>query len=248
MKKIFPKHDSDTIIEMLDQYEEVSYKVAKLFFDDHNFQEESHRLDEGRYIGVGTHRILMRICLDCFDGSLDKLINFYARCNRKHELPHYEDLTTILITSLISVFLATVAAEAGKKAWKDLLAFIQKKSEAKSIKTKLGNTFEGPIAYLFLATALRQQFQRSMDDDGWEYHIDEDEYLLLLRNLHEHLNRVADNIFEKEITSKNTMEKFHGFRKDYLRQHNVDSDNLFDSLMNDIEMLLNKAFRDNHKR
>lgn len=91
----------DDEIKLFNLFEDDAYQILTSYFKEHGWIDEERRLKESRFIGVGTYRLLINVCLKYQKGSFKDLILFYEQCKRPIDDPHYEDLLITLFFELI---------------------------------------------------------------------------------------------------------------------------------------------------
>src|SRR5690349_20758014 len=104
--KLTPFVSGESVFALFDLLENRAYQVLYGYLDSHNWHDEGQRLKESRFIGTGTYRLLTLISLEHLYDSPEQLVVFYERCKRPKDDPHYEDLIT---TALLSVVLGIIA-------------------------------------------------------------------------------------------------------------------------------------------
>jgi hypothetical protein len=236
-------------VNKIDEHEELIYQTVESVLKKHNFEEECYRLQEGRYIGVGTHRILIRLCLEYLDGSWSKTICFYHKCRRKKDQPHYEDLTTTLLVAFAGTFLANVLTELSIVSVRKLKNYLAKKKiEREAIKL----VFSEPVHYVLLGTALRDRDRSSKNQPDWDALLNSKVYTALLKSLDQQLGQVPKPPFERGRVHDKTVERYHQYCKQYFLQHRFVSedptDELLEEIIDDLSNKLEKLLREDLKK
>jgi hypothetical protein len=98
----------DSLYDFLDNIEKLSIDIGIDFLKDNQWSDVANRLVEGTYTGVGTPRLLTRMCLEYQAGSFDTLIDFYENTKRPSDEPHFEDLIGTLVLNIIGGLLANL--------------------------------------------------------------------------------------------------------------------------------------------
>lgn len=99
------KQEDDFREELL--FTEHCFDVVEETLREHNFPQIADKVKYNRY-DSGPYRILRQVSIEFLDNDDEKLIDFYLRIN-PHE-PHYEDLITYFLVSLLATFFGTYFA------------------------------------------------------------------------------------------------------------------------------------------
>jgi hypothetical protein len=143
----------ENVLPLFDLFEDRAYGVVLKYLEDYNWHDEARRLKESRFVGVGTYRLLTNLSVEYLDGSPEELITFYERCKRPKDDPHYEDLITTVLLSVVLGVISNYCYDAVKNRVQDL-------HEPKKLARRLWERFGASLEYLFRARFLRERLWR----------------------------------------------------------------------------------------
>jgi hypothetical protein len=143
----------ENAMRVFDILEEPAYDVLRKYLEEHGWDDEARRLRESRFVGVGAYRLLTNLSVEHLDGSPESLIAFYERCKRPKDDPHYEDLITTILLSVVLNILSNYFYDAIKMRTPDL-------HEPGRLARRLWESFGGALEYLFRARWLRGKLWR----------------------------------------------------------------------------------------
>ena len=87
---------------IFDAIEPSALAVAEIYLEEQGLTDFLKRLREGRFIGVGSQRLLLHTWHRLLDGDVQRLVEFYQGSQRPSDDPHYEDLFTTILLGIIS--------------------------------------------------------------------------------------------------------------------------------------------------
>ncbi len=150
-------------LRIFDAFEDNACAIAHTLLEELDLDDFQKRLKEGRFIGVGTQRLLLHVCFRQLEGDVAKLVDFYGEARRPTDDPHYEDIATAMLIGAIS----GVAANA---AWHIL------KKHAPAVRRETGHTLylcgeQALATFRFLTDAAelrRKLWRREIDREQHE--------------------------------------------------------------------------------
>lgn len=86
---------------LFDKLENTAYAVSEEYFKKTNLVDFEKRLQEGRFIGVGTQRLMIHTLYRLLGGDVESLVMFYRNAHRAEDDPHYEDIVTAVIINIV---------------------------------------------------------------------------------------------------------------------------------------------------
>lgn len=100
-----PRTPSDVLpveLLVLDALEGHAHQIAASLLAETGPPDFYKRLRDGRFLGVGTQRLLLHLGGRVFKWRVDDLVDFYQTCTRPDDDPHYEDIATTLLLAVIT--------------------------------------------------------------------------------------------------------------------------------------------------
>jgi hypothetical protein len=201
--------ETDSYFEVFDVLEEDSYNILMDYLSNNGWDDEAKRLKESQFIGVGIYRLLNHINIEYLDDSPENLIDFYGRCKRPKDEPHYEDLITTILLNIVTGIIACLLYDIIKELTRDA-----SEEARKYIKSKYGKSIE----YLFRGRWARELY--------WKKAISKEEYdklLDFLKSKHQHQTQSKEPIY---IYDKSELE----FKR-MAKRHHLELANLQDDLI-----------------
>lgn len=161
---------NDAVIELFNHFEEPAYLILLNYLKEYEWVDLVKRLKESRFVGVGTYRMLTNISINYLDDSVENLINFYERCKRPKDDPHYEDLIVTILIGVVTGILANICYDFIKNQFS-----YNNPKKHKQLADELWKEYAGGINYLFRAKWAREML--------WNKQISKEEHTFLLQNL-----------------------------------------------------------------
>jgi len=217
--ELIPFIKENETMNLFNLLEDQSYAILSEYLKTNNWHNEAKRLEESRYTGVGTYRLLLAMFLEYQKGSFENLILFYDRCKRPKDEPHYEDLIT---ATLIAIIIGIIT-----NALYDIIKGLRSNKEfSKQIWNKISNI----VNYLFRARWARDMF--------WKKEIQKDNYIVINKIL---IKIYITNDKLEDVENKTFLEIEDYFQKT-AKNHNL---NLSDMETSFLIPLIELAQRDN---
>lgn len=96
-------------LRIFDVFEDDACAIAHTLLTELDLDDFRKRLKEGRFIGVGTQRLLLHVCFRQLEGDVAKLVDLYGEARRPTDDPHYEDIATAMLIGAVSGVAANAA-------------------------------------------------------------------------------------------------------------------------------------------
>lgn len=201
------------LIKLLDEADDLSFKVVSKYLLQHNFEEVESRLLYDYQSGAGIGRVLRNIWIQYMNCSSKELIEQYKGATRKGELPHYETMLSMILVTFLSAIAANIIAIEYKEHRENILVATRKKfsksqEHIKTISQNIKTTFRKPLRYLLRAFNLRDMVREG----------------LVSREEHDKILAVLEDteLGGKVLTQDKKLNTFEGYETSYLAKHSID--------------------------
>lgn len=236
----------------LESFDDLSFSTTIFFFSEHNFPILRDRVLSNFMGELDSFQIVRKMWFELFDGSPERMIEWYEEAWDHKEKPHYENLIIMFLVSFFAELLAglvTVEIISNREKIIEHIKKIRLKSKEKVKKAinKLAIKYESSLKYLFRIYILKNYINIKYEE------LKEKSFSYFMQ-----LRKILKNIVIFNKNNEILPAKYQKFEQKYIKNHSLPyieesyskfiSEELLNILIQKYKINIKKAFEINDRK